>query len=322
MFVLDGNIEIGNFRFRAIHAVEITKNVDELASTATIKLPTRFRIRQNGTEQYTEEAIKPGDRVKITLGYADEYSGEEFSGYVKKLSPKIPIEVHCEDNMWLLRQKNITKAWNAGAQLSEVLQEVVKGTDVELADNLPEIALEKWIVKNANGAQVLQKLKENMGLTAFISDEGKLYVGLKQGTNIGEVAGYDLNYNLVENNLEFKRAEQRKIKVRYTYIDPENKRTTVEAGDPDGDLREYHTSVVSDKAKLKEMAEAELEKLKYDGYDGSVKSFLIPFATRGMAAKIIDKEHPNRNGKYFIKKVITSFSDNGARRDVSLGTKL
>lgn len=322
MFVLNGEIEIGKYRFRTIHAVEITKSVDELGSTAVIQLPTRFRIRQNGKELYTEEAIKPGDQVKITLGYEKEYTGVEFLGYVKKLSPKIPIEVHCEDNMWLLRQKNITKAWNNGTKLAEVLQEVVKDTNVELMENIPEIPLEKWIVKNANGAQVLQKLKEKLGLTAFINDDGKLYVGLRQGTNIGQEVKYDLNYNLVENNLEFKRAEERKVRIRYTYIAPNNKRTTVEVGDKNGGLRTFYTSVVKDEVKLKELAEAQIGKLKYDGYDGSVESFLVPYATRGMAAIIVDKEHPNRNGKYFITKTVISFSTNGARRNVSLGTKL
>jgi len=62
--------------------------------------------------------------------------------------------------------------------------------------------------------------------------------------------------------------------------------------------------------------------LKYDGFEGDITSFLIPYATRGMAAKIYDKEHPNRDGTYFIKKVVTTFGMGGARRKVTLGNKL
>lgn len=131
-----------------------------------------------------------------------------------------------------------------------------------------------------------------------------------------------MNYNLVANDLEYKSAEQKKIKVKYTYIAKDNQRKSIEVGDEGGEQRTFHTSVVSDETKLKEMAQAELKKLKYDGFEGSVTSFLIPYATRGMSAIIKDKEHPNREGKYFIKKVETSFGISGARRKIEISNKL
>lgn len=206
--------------------------------------------------------------------------------------------------------------------MKEILTEVVKGTPVQLADNIPSVNLDKWIIKNANGAQVLESLKKDLLMTAFINDEGKLYCGLQQLTNVGQTVVYDLNYNLVENNLEFKSKEERKIKIKYTYIDKENKRKSIEVGDPDGEQRTYHTSVISDTKKLEEMANAEIEKLKYDGFEGDVTSFLIPYATRGMKAKLLDNEHPNREGNYFIKKVVTTFGTGGARRKITIGNKL
>lgn len=321
MFILDGKIEIGDYVFTQIHEVEITKSVEELSDTAVIKMPTAFKVRQNGEQKFIEEAIKAGDLVTITLAYEGKYSGAEFKGFVKKINPKIPVEIHCEDAMWQLRRKNITKAWDK-TTVKEVLQEVVKGTDIQLAPNIPGIALDKWIIRNANGAQVLESFKKELMLSAFINDAGQLYCGLEQLTNIGQEVLYDLNYNLVENGLEFKTKDDRKIKVKYTYIGPDNKRKSIEVGDPDGEQRTYHTSAVSDEKKLTEMATAEVEKLKYDGFDGDVTSFLIPYATRGMKAVIIDKEHKNREGSYFIKKVVTTFGTGGARRKVSIGNKL
>jgi hypothetical protein len=323
MFILNRKATIGNFTFNSVHEIEITKSVEELSDTAIIKLPTRFKVRQNGSQQFTEDAIKIGDKVVITLAYEGKYSGVEFTGYVKKISPKIPLEIHCEDAMWLLRRKNITKSWDK-TTLKEIVQEVIKGTPLQMSRFMQgqDIPLDKWIIKNANGAQVLESLKKDLAQTVFIDDEGKLYVGLQQLTNIGQTVVYDLNYNLVENNLEFKSKEDRRIKVKYTYIDKENKRKSIEVGDADGEQREYHTSVISDVKQLEKMALSEIEKLKYDGFDGDVTSFLIPYATRGMKAKIIDKEHPNREGNYFIKKVVTTFGTGGARRKVSIGNKL
>lgn len=322
MFVLDGKIEIGDYVFTAIHELEHTKSVDELGDTCIIQLPTRFTVRQNNQDKYTEEAIKIGDEVKVTLGYENKYSDCEFIGYVKKIKPTIPLQIECEDKMWLLRRKNITKAWNEGTTLKDVLQEVVKDTPVQLVDNIIDVPLDKYIIKNANGAQVLQAIKKDMSLTVFINDDDKLYVGLQQLDTIGKAVIYDLNYNLVENNLEYKTKDERRIKVRYTYIGKNNERKEVEVGDADGELRTFHTSVISDETQLKELATAEIERLKYDGFDGDVKSFLMPFATRGMTAEIIDSEHPNRAGNYFIKKVVTTFGLGGARRTVGLGTRI
>lgn len=322
MFVLDGNIKIGKFTFRSVHNVEITKSVDELSDTAIIKLPTRFKVKESGKELFSEEALKIGDAVSITLGYLGEYSGVEFSGFVRKIKPTTPLTIECEDAIWQLRRKNITKAWNNGTTLKEVLLEVVKGTAVQLADTIAKVPLDKYIIKNANGAQVLQAIKKNMAMSIFLNDEGKLYCGLQQADNIGKVAIYDLNYNIVKNDLEYKTADERRIKVKYTYKGKDGSDKSIEVGDADGEQRTFTTSVISDEVKLKELATAEMVRLKYDGYDGSLTSFLLPYATRGMTAELRDSEHKNRAGKYFIKKVVTSFGTGGGRRKVTIGAKL
>lgn len=322
MYVLKSEITIGDFTFLSVHDVEITKSVEDLTDTAVIKLPAKFKVRQNGEEKYTEEAIKVGDEVTIKLGYENEYEGVEFTGFVASIGSKIPLEIKCEDAMWLLRRKNINKAFNQKTTLKAILQEVVSGTKVELSDKIPQYSVDKWICQNVNGAKALQDIKENLSMSAYLDDNGKLYVGLEQLNNIGQEVIYDLNYNLVENNLEYKSADEKRLKVKYTYIDKKNHRKSVEVGDDDGELRTFHTTTVSDEKQMKESAIAELKNLKYDGFEGSVKSFLIPFSTRGMAAVIKDSEHKNREGKYFIKKVITTFGMDGARREVSISNKL
>ena len=322
MFVLTSEIKIGQFTFRSISEVEIIKSIEELSDTATIKMPSKFIVRQNGEEKSVENALKVGDKVSIKLGYEEKYEGVEFTGFVVAIGSKIPLEIKCEDAMWLLRRKNITHAFNDKTPLKTILQKVVENTEIELSDKIPDVEVEKFIIRNANGTQVLQKLKEHLALSIYLDSEGKLYAGLEQLNNLHKEAIYDLNYNLVENNLEYKTAEQKRLRIKYTYMDSKNKKKSVEVGDKDGELRTFHTSIISDEKKMEEMAHAEMQKLKYDGFEGSVKSFLIPFSTNGMTAVIKDKEHPNREGKYFIKKVVTSFGNNGARREISISNKL
>ena len=161
LFVLESLVKIGAYEFNTITSIEITKSVDELTDTAIITMPAQFKVRQNGTLLFTDEAIKVGDPVTITLGYERCYSGVEFRGYVSKVNPKIPIEIHCEDATWLLKRKNINKAWNQPVQLKEILQEVVKDTSIKLAANIPEMKIDKFIIQNANANQVLQTLKSD-----------------------------------------------------------------------------------------------------------------------------------------------------------------
>ena len=322
MFVLTSEIKIGQFTFRSISEVEIIKSIEELSDTATIKMPSKFIVRQNGEEKLVENALKVGDKVSIKLGYEEKYEGVEFIGFVVAIGSKIPLEIKCEDAMWLLRRKNITHAFNDKTPLKTILQKVVENTEIELSDKIPDVEVEKFIIRNVNGTQVLQKLKEHLALSIYLDSEGKLYAGLEQLNNLHKEAIYDLNYNLVENNLEYKTAEQKRLRIKYTYMDSKNKKKSVEVGDKDGELKTFHTSIISDEKKMEEMAHAEIRKLKYDGFEGSVKSFLIPFSTNGMTAVIKDKEHPNREGKYFIKKVVTSFGNNGARREISISNKL
>jgi len=322
MFVLKCELKIGDFTFRSVTDVEIIKSVEDLVDTAMIKMPAKFTIRQNGEKKYTEEAIKVGDKITITLGYEGKYEGVEFRGFVVSVGSKIPLEIKCEDAMWLLRRKNINRAFNKKTSLKEILQEVVSGTEIKLSDKIPNMDIDKFIIQNANGAQVLQKLKEDYPVSAYLDDEGKLYVGLQQLNNIGQEVIYDLNYNIAENNLEYKSADQKKVKVRYQCRDKANKLIKVELGDDGGEVKEMDLPNVNNEKLLRELAEAALKSAKYDGFEGSVKSFLIPFATRGMAAVIKDKEHKNREGKYFIKKVVTSFGTDGARREATISNKL
>lgn len=322
MFVLKGHFQISGYRFNAISDIEITHSVEDITDTALIKMPGKFTVKQNGEIITTEAAIKVGDPVSITIGYKDVYEKTEFEGYVSRIKYSVPLlEIYCEDGLWLLRRKACVFS-KKNTNLKEVLTYIVKDTPVKLAANIPDVKLEKFVLKNVNAAQALKYIKDNLAMSIYLNDEGELYCGLEQMNNLGQSAAYDLNYNLVKNDLEFKTANDKQIWVVYQSISPDNKKIRVEVGDYGGDKVEVKTRVIQDKDQLEKMAKAHLARLKYDGFTGDITTFLVPYATRGMLAVFTDRKHPGREGKYFIKKVTTTFGLSGARRKITPGNKL
>ncbi len=52
----------------------------------------------------TPPILMRGDRISINLGYFGYQMNEEFNGYLSSINPTKPMEIQCEDNMWLLKQ--------------------------------------------------------------------------------------------------------------------------------------------------------------------------------------------------------------------------
>lgn len=72
---------------------------------------------------------------------------------------------------------------------------------------------------------------------------------------------------------------------------------------------------------MKAIADDEIERLKYDGYKGSLTIFGNSF-NHGDIINLKDDSYPERNGRYLIKKVVTTFGQNGFRQKLELDTKI
>ena len=110
-------VTIGEYAFTRSNSIVITKSADALSDTASIKVPISSVIVNEGQKTVVEtaKAIKVGDKVKIEFGYkkndTTKWAYTEFEGYVKQINPGIPLEIVCEDAIWLLRRNKITKSW-------------------------------------------------------------------------------------------------------------------------------------------------------------------------------------------------------------------
>jgi hypothetical protein len=135
---------------------------------------------------------------------------------------------------------------------------------------------------------------------------------------------YSLSWNVITNDLTYRNEDDILLQVKAIGITQDNKKVTVDdVGDPDGEQRTLFFYNVSDKAQLKKLAEQELQKLKYTGYEGTIDTFLYPYSEPLMHAELQDPEYgESRSGTYVIDSVKIQFGAYGARRTVELGVKL
>ena len=111
------------------------------------------------------------------------------------------------------------------------------------------------------------------------------------------------------------------MRVTVKALLPDGKVKELEVGPTGGDSIEVR-SAASDDGSMRERGEAELRRHSFDGYDGSVTTWLIPYVEPGYAAELHDRDYEYKDGRYFVNAVTTEFSRDGGKRTVELGFRL
>lgn len=325
-FVLACNITIeakttpvSSYKFTQVNSVEITKRWRDLGSSCVIKLP--------GLKFQLEKLIHPGAKVKVALSYAGLKENVEFEGYVRRVKPSIPYEIECEDEVYLFRKVNINKSFQR-ATLKEIVSHIIGEVSkvypgaVSADTDLPVVNFQDFRIQNANAAFAIQQFRESpYGLTAYFRNK-KLFVGLAYQKNNGTVK-HSLAWNVIDNSLTFRYADEVRLKVKAIAIFKNNTKMEFDLGDDDGEHRTLYFYNVKSADELKKLATEELKKLKYDGLQGGIQTFLYPYAEPLMTCDLKDPLYDKkREGRYVIDSVKTTFSYQGARREIELGAKV
>ncbi len=315
MYLMKCEISIGKYSFTQCKSVKIEHSTEMLIDTAIIELPLQAFVLNKSYIDLNKE-IKRGNKVEIKLGYNNELN-PEFVGFVKKTVVKDFLQIECEDLMYSLAVRLDNKVF-VNTNLKEVVNYAIADTEIVL-DNLPDIEFDKFTVYNNNGIDVISNLENDYGLEAFFTSQNKLFVGLANTYSSGS-AVYDLQRNIIANNLVYMRESDRNLKIKAVSIQKDNSRLEVDIGDKEGEQRTLYFSNIKDKKTLTEFAEAELRKLIYNGFEGDFTAFLRPILQTGMTCKIIDNKIDK--GNYYVSKVTTTFNSSGGRRTGTLGVKL
>lgn len=310
------DIQIGDYRIGMLDKVSIHRSVELLADTATITLPAaQFNVALE-----VEDKIHRGDVVIIRLGYDEVGIKEEFRGYLQSISTDGgDITLNCEDELHMLRKDIPNKQYKV-VSLEALLKEVLAAAGVNLkVKNTYKWTYESFVISDVTAYDVIKKVQEECGADIYIK-LGDLHIHPP-----GEVVGIDRYYNFALNvesaDLTYRSAADKKVKVVVKATMPDGTIKEVEVGATGGDKVEIK-SPTSDDASMKQRGEEELLRRSFDGYDGSITTWLIPECMPGDIANLHDEDYPKKDGAYFVRSVTTEFSSSGGSRKVELGFRL
>lgn len=313
-------ISIGNFIFDYCNSVTVESSWKNFTDTCKIVLP--LNIKPAGNQKFDKnnlrDVIKVGDPVLVQAGY--NHLNQVFKGYVTSLSPKIPIEISCEDEMWRLKQNSITDSLQ-NVKLSNVLSKHFPNYNTKILD----LYLGNFQINKASQAKILQSIKDQFVYPSFFRQD-VLTVGLTYDPETATNHKFNLSNQgffdglIVDNNLIYKRKEDVRIKVKAISNMPSGNKIELELGDEDGEQRTLNFYNLTE-GQLRPIAEKEMGKLKYDGYTGDFTTFFAPFVRHGDIVEILNPDKTDQTGKFWVDKVVYDMGMSGFRQKISLGPK-
>jgi hypothetical protein len=308
MVEMKSNITIGDYEFNNCHSFKTKKGWKQLTQTAVIKMHNIAGLLG---------AIKVGDEVVISGAYDDNDLIEEFMGYVSKIKPTYPVEIHCEDEMWKRKQETVEGSWKL-----ITLENLLKTVFPDAVIDCPVVNLSNFrIEKGSTKAFVLQKLKDEYLLTSYY--RGKtLFVGLPYTEkNMPEVV-FNFQKNALADTLEYVRKEDLRQKVRAISVLPNNTKIEKEVGDSDGNSITLHFYNKTEQ-ELVALANEQINRLKYDGYKGTFRSLgAYPYVDHGNTLWLEDDLYPEREIAVFADYVETDYGPEGYHRTITPGRKI
>lgn len=342
--------------FPFINSFNTKESYENLTDTFKITMPMNVNLDGKPIFNGTNPVFERGDYVLVEAGYYPTLR-TIFKGYISKVGAKVPVEIECEDDMFLLKNTNVTYPTKRNIQYYSITKKGHIGKalkkpriiteDITLRDLLDHILPDNWkfglhddyytniesnlgkfVVTNASVTKVLEELRSKYGIYSYFRDH-TLYVGLPSNaadTNTEEFFFEKLQNGIVDaDDLEWQYAKDISLKVVAKLMGANNTFEEVTVGDTDGAQRSFfmYWSGVGTKPDLRAFATLKLEEAKYDGYRGSFVTMGEPYVRHGDIARLKSKKFPERDGDYLIVSVERIFSvDQGYKQVIEIGNRV
>ena len=315
MFTMWHDITVGNWRLGMLESVEIHRSVELLADTAVIRLPGS----EYNAALDVESRIRRGDRVTVRLGYWETEILTEFEGWVQRVgTDNGAITLECEDDLFrmrvALRDRQLEKV-----SLKDLLNGVLSEIGGYTLDCSYDWTYDRFVINTATGYDVLAKVQEESGADIYL--DGTVLHVHPPGQMTGREVIYDFAQNVQSCDLQYRRSDERRVRVVVKALMPDGTVRASEDGPAGGDKEEVRCAA-TDAASMRSRGESEVRRLSFDGYDGSITGWLVPYVRPGDSVVLHDRDYEYKNGKYFVQAVTTTFGSSGGTRKIELGFRL
>ena len=361
-----------SFTFDFVHEFSATNTWVDMTNQCKITFPKNIYVRDANnkllplggtqTDKLIRNLFLRGDKVTVSYGYwldnGDRTLTQIFDGFIAKVASKKPIQLECEDNVWLLKQISCKRqVWPKTKSVQQLLQSFLVGTPFTV-NELTRITIGDFIVENETVAQLLARLRKEfhleaffggptntelrIGLSPYIQSEAVLHYFAFQNNIISESLDWQRkddiklsavvqSINTVEGGIN-KKGETKTKKERLTVLVYQDingefqyivKQKNVDLpANVEGERRTLFFPNITSAAKLYELGVAELKKYYYDGFKGKFTTFAYPFVKLGDHVNLSDRVMPDRNGVYVVRGVEYTGGVNGHRQEIQLDYKL
>ncbi len=298
-----------------LESVEIHRSVELLADTAVIRLPGS----EYNAALDVESRIRRGDRVTVRLGYWETEIMTEFEGWVQRVgTDNGAITLECEDDLFrmrvALRDRQLEKV-----SLKDLLNGVLSEIGGYTLDCSYDWTYDRFVINTATGYDVLAKVQEESGADIYL--DGTVLHVHPPGQMTGREVIYDFAQNVQSCDLQYRRSDERRVRVVVKALMPDGTVRESEYGPAGGDKVEVRCAATDD-ASMRSRGESEVRRLSFDGYDGSITGWLVPYVRPGDSVVLHDRDYEYKNGKYFVQAVTTTFGSSGGTRKIELGFRL
>jgi len=304
--------------FNFVNKVTVTRSYDKQTQTASVILPRNVNYNKKNIYEGANALMRRGDKIKITAAY---FPNETviFQGYISKINNNVPVELLCEDEMFLLKQVIAPNLSYKTVNLRTFISKMLENTSTPFKAINAELGQIR--LQGASVGKVLQVLRDQYGLYSFFVN-GVLRVGLAFYPDDAKQAVFLFELMVKDGmNLTYLKKDDVKIQIKGILI-KNNAREEFIYGDPTGDIRTVF-QYGGTKADLDLKCNSFLEQANYTGYYGSFKTFLEPLVVPGDYAVVDSWKYPERKGKYLIKSVTTEVSvTDGGKQTIELERRI
>lgn len=334
-FTLNSHITIGLYKFKGVHDVNIKQGVHSPNNSCVIRLPISARLRQynrlSTVSMSTAEAFTEGDKVLVKLGYNGNYA-TEFEGFVRRIDFSTPLAIECEGYIYQLRKKVMQPKTFVKVDYKEILRYIIAGTDIVFSEAMSNerLVVDKFIIRNDSGAEVLEQLKKHLTNVLQVMFHGnQLYMGVayldgntKKGLVLQTVK-YKMGWNVIRDQGLRKRIPPvDKVNFQITGIKSDGTKVKARSDNDSLNVKRIRTYCVTNQSALDYLAKLHECRETYTGYEGKIVAFGIPYCQHAWRIELSDSRYQERAGVYLADSVEVRYNRRGFRRIVGIGIKI